>query len=250
MQLAFQVLLYVVGLPLQLMVIAALLRGPGRQYPFLFLYAIADFLTTVLEIRPSLTIDSATPETLRSFANLYWWDERLLQCLVFLMVISLVYKSSAQYRPRRVLLTGIIVGTVAFAAITFFIHFNPDPAVAPGKWMTPWTRDMNFCAAILDLGLWATLIAAREKDYRLLMVSGALGLQFTGEAISQSLRGMSQQVQDVAAYIVPLPNLACLYIWWQAFRSAPVNSKSGGRPQPETAQSAIPPQNEKWEPRR
>ena len=52
--------------------------------------------------------------------------------------------------------------------------------------MTPWTRDLNFCSAILDLALWALLIAAREKDHRLLLLSGGLGIQFTGEAIGES----------------------------------------------------------------
>ena len=41
--------------------------------------------------------------------------------------------------------------------------------------MTPWTRDLNFGAAILDLGLWALLIGSRQKDRKLLLVTGALG---------------------------------------------------------------------------
>jgi hypothetical protein len=122
-------------------------------------------------------------------------------------------------RPRRTLLFGIIGGTLAFAAITFFIHVDSQPGVPIGKWMTPWTRDLSFGAAILDLGLWATLIANRQRNYRLLMVSGALGVQFTGEAIAQALRDLSPFLRDVATFLVPLPNLICLYIWWQAFRS-------------------------------
>jgi len=37
--------------------------------------------------------------------------------------------------------------------------------------MTPWTCDLNFCSAILDLRCWMMLIAAREKDHRLLLLS-------------------------------------------------------------------------------
>jgi hypothetical protein len=221
MRFAFQIVLYAVGLPLQVLVISALWRGRARQYPGVFLYILADFLTTVLEIWPSLSSRNATSKaTIQTFAQLYWWDERIIQALIFVMVISLVYTATANMRPRRILLFGIIGGTLAFAAITFFIHVDPQPGVPIGKWMTPWTRDLSFGAAILDLGLWATLIANRQRNYRLLMVSGALGVQFTGEAIAQALRDLSPFLRDnVATYLVPLPNLICLYIWWQAFRT-------------------------------
>src|SRR5206468_4106297 len=119
------------------------------------------------------------------------WDERILHVLMFVMVISLVYGATAYLRPRRILLAGIILATLTFATITFFVHFDPDPNVRIGKWMTPLTRDLNFCAAILDLSLWAVLISRRERDYRLMMISGALGIQFTGQAIFQALREVS-----------------------------------------------------------
>lgn len=220
MRFAFQIIFYAVGLPLQIAIITALWRGPARQYPGVFLYVLTDFLTTVLEIWPSLSSRSATPEAIQTFARLYWWDERIIQALVFVMVISLVYTATSHLRPRRTLLIGIIGGTLAFAAITFFVHFDPQPGIRIGKWMTPWTRDLNFCAAILDLGLWATLIANRERNYRLMMISGALGVQFTGDAIAQALVDLSPFIREyAAAYVVPLPNLICLYIWWQAFRT-------------------------------
>jgi len=221
MRFAFQVVLYALSLPIQVLVISALWRGPARQYPGVFLYIIADFLTTLLEIWPSLSSRNTTSTaTIQTFAQLYWWDERIIQALIFVMVISLVYTATAHMRPRRILLLGIIGGTLAFAAITFFIHVDSQPGVPIGKWMTPWTRDLSFGAAVLDLGLWATLIANRQRNYRLLMVSGALGVQFTGEAIAQALRDLSPFLRDhVASYLVPLPNLICLYIWWQAFRT-------------------------------
>jgi len=235
MQLAFQVCALLVGLPLQLAVIAALLRGAYRRYPFVLLYVIVDFLTTALEIRPSLAYRTATtPEMKRSFATLYWWDERIIQAVVFLMVITLVYRATAQFRPRRVLLLGVVAVTASFAAVTFFIHF--DPTLPSWDWMTPWTRDLNFGAAILDLGLWAALIGARDKDYTLLMVAGAMGIQFTGGAIGQAARNMSPAAHMVMGDFIALANLACLYIWWHAFRlPEKVRSKVRARPGSEPA---------------
>ena len=50
MRFALQVAGYAVGLPLEVLIIAALLRGGYRRFPFVFIYTVIDFLTTVLEI--------------------------------------------------------------------------------------------------------------------------------------------------------------------------------------------------------
>ena len=62
MQAAFQVGAYLLGVPLELMVIAVLLRGEYRRYPIIFLYAVVDLLTSIIEIQPSLAYSSGTPE--------------------------------------------------------------------------------------------------------------------------------------------------------------------------------------------
>jgi hypothetical protein len=219
MKQVFQVGAYLFGLPLELMVIAVLLRGEYRRYPFLFLYAVVDFLTTIFEIQPAIAYGSATAEAKYQWAIRFWVYERIMQILVFLLVISLVYIATRHLRPRHTLLTGIICGTVLVAAISFWAHYNPN--LPTGRYMTRWTRDLNFCAAILDLGLWVLLIGSRKKDYKLLLITGGLGIQFTGGAIGQGLRDMSPAIVAAASDFTVMANLARLYIWWQAFRGTP-----------------------------
>jgi len=232
-QLGFQICAYLVGLSLGLAIMVVLLRGQWKRYPFVFIYVIGDFLTTVLEIEPSLGHSTATVAEKQAFAKLYWWNERIIQVLIFLLVISLVYRATAHLQPRRTLLLFVIAGTLAFAGITFLIHF--DPGVRVGKWMIPWTRDMNFFAAILDLGLWGALITARVKDYKLLLISGALGIQFTGVAIGQAVRHMwptSPVLATLTGDLITLAYIGCLYIWWQAFRMPAAVHARAGRPTP------------------
>ena len=219
MQTVFQVSAYLIGVPLELMVIAVLLRGEYRRYPIIFLYAVVDLLTSILEIQPSMAYGSGTPEARHHWAQMFWINERIMQVLVFLLVISLVYSAAKHLRPRRTLLTGLICGTLLVAAISFWAHRDPNHHV--GRFMTQWTRDLNFCAAILDLGLWALLIGSRKKDYKLLLVTGALGIQFAGGAIGQSLRDMSPGIVTVAGDFTVIASLARVYIWWQAFRGKP-----------------------------
>jgi len=226
MEVVLQVSGYVVGLPLELLLIAALVRGPYKRFPFLFLYTLVDFLTSIIEIRPSLNYELRSPQAVHEWAFIYWVDERIMQTLMFLLVISLIWTAAAYLRPRRTVLAAVIAGTLAFAAISFAIHY--DPRIVVGKWMTPWTRDLNFCAAILDLTLWFLLIRPGKRDYCLLMVSGALGIRFTGQAIGESLRNIAQALHSrspsilfAGNFLIVAANMICLYIWWRSLRPAP-----------------------------
>jgi hypothetical protein len=216
MGLALQIFGYVAAITLQLLILNAMRKGAWRQYPFVFLYVAFDLITNVQDIQPTLSYDTLSAAARTKYLWLYWWDERIIQALLFMLVISLIYRASTPTGPRRTLLLLLVGGSLLVALVSLLIYY--DPHVTTGKWMTRWTRNMNFCAAILDLALWATLIRKREKDQRNLMIAGALGLQFTAGAIGQALRDVSHSLVDLAAVIIVSGNLICLYIWWQAFR--------------------------------
>jgi hypothetical protein len=227
MDLVLQVAGFVLGLVLQILTLNSMRRGAYRHYPFLFLYVIVDFLTSLLEIWPRLEYDNGTAVAKRQFALIYWVDEVIIQFLVFLLVISLIYRASARMRPRRSLTFLLTGATLAIAGISWWLNYSPE--LRWGKWMTPWSRNMYFCAAILNLALWAMLIASREKDQRLLMISGALGIQFTANAIGQALRDISHATVPAANVLIMVSNLTCMYIWWHAFRLPQAAQKASQR---------------------
>ena len=233
MQFALQLCGFVIGLPLELLIIAALVRGPYKRFPAILAYMVVTFLTTVIEIPANIAYYRGEQQSARSRAFYYWFNERVLLVLLFLVVFTLIWHATADVRSRKLVRLTLIVGPILFAAASFLIHYNPN-ALGPGEWMTPWTRDLYFGNAVLDLGLWTLLIASREKDRCLLMLSGALGVQFTGEAIGGSIRYLGEAIFGHTAQARPLilmgnvlmmaANLACMYIWWQAFREAPAGA--------------------------
>jgi hypothetical protein len=229
MRFAIQACGLVIGLPLEIMVIAALLRGGYRRFPLIFVYAILNFLATVVEI-PAAWAYLHGVEGSATWLVGYWWNnEAIFQLLNYLVVMSLIFQATAVLQSRRILRASLFLGALLFAGITFLIHYSPQ--LHTGAWMTPWTRDLNFCSAVLDLALWGLLISMREKDYRVLMLSGAMGIQFTGEAIGGSLRQLSQRDHSRAlarsgAILMMVSNLVLLFIWWQAFRTAPPKKAS------------------------
>lgn len=224
MQFVFQLMFWCVGLPLMLLVIATMVRGPYRQFPILFLYTVVGFLLTTAGM-PSY-IDYyfyREPGALIRMAQWNLWNDLLLTPLAYAVVISLIYVAASQIRSRRAVLTATIGGAALIAGISFLIHF--DQNLQHGIWMALWTRDLNFASEILDLGLWALLLSTRGRDLKLLLVTGGLGIQFTGEAIGESLRSIAAQRHSHAlsytgGLLITFADLAALYIFWQAFRNA------------------------------
>ena len=93
------------------------------------------------------------------------------------------------------------------------------------SWHAAWIRDLNFCAAILDLVLWSFLIAKRGPDSQLLLLSSGLGVQFCGGAIGEALRQLavhnrSRALSLSGGVVMLLSYLLFLFIWWRALRTA------------------------------
>jgi len=229
MQFALQFCGFLVGIPLELLLIAALLRGGYKLFPFVFAYAVADFLTSAIEMSLWFGYYSrwspyaGDAHLAHKLVFLYWLDETVLQFLVFAVVMSLVWEATAAAASKRTMRASLIGFVILFAGISFLVQFDPNPKVPIGVWMTPWARDLNFGSAILDLALWAMLLASRRRDPRVLMLSGGLGIEFTGEAIGESLRHFGNHPDSLVALagsiLVMVTNLLFLYVWWQAFRS-------------------------------
>jgi hypothetical protein len=108
-----------------------------------------------------------------------------------------------------------VVGTIF---LSYYVHSD---AYKFSLLMTKVTRDLMFGSVGLTLLLWSTLIASKKKDDQLLMLTGGLGLQFTLEAIGQSMRQLSRHRPTLllaANILVSVAHLMRLYVWREAFR--------------------------------
>jgi hypothetical protein len=90
--------------------------------------------------------------------------------------------------------------------------------------------------------LWLILISSQRKDHQLLMITGGLGLQFTGEAIGQSFRQISQN--HVSLFILGnliggITHLLRLYVWREAFRR-PWEKMEIKKEEPDEERQAVP----------
>ena len=205
-----QWVLWIAGLSLQFLVLAALLAGPYKQLPILFAYSICLLVTTVVDIAVYHAIGNTHP----SYYDYYWGAELVRQSGLFALVVSLVLDVMPEGNRRKLILRLIVTGAILFWVGSMTLHYNRYLNV----WMTQVTRNLSFCSAIMNLVLWFILLSAEKKDLRRLMIGGGLGLQLTGEAIGQSIRQLqhSYALSLAGGMLIVLAHFLCLYIWWQA----------------------------------
>ncbi len=206
----------IVGAALQVLILHALIKGPYQKYPFLFANVLVVLVTTIIDT----ALYNFKSGTWAGTATVFWIDDSIRQVSLFILVLSLVYQAMATGRKRAAVQRVLIFGSIILAAVSYFSH--PDPRISVR--MSAVIRNMSFSAAILNLGLWAALIRTKQRDSRILMISGGLGLQITGEAMGHSLRNLwqiSRVYVTAGNSVLILAHLLCLLVWWQAFRNSP-----------------------------
>jgi hypothetical protein len=154
--------------------------------------------------------------------------EGVAYALLLAVVVSMIYEATIQSGARRLLRSVLIAGALLLISISFLIHY--DSKALLGVWVTPWTRDLKFCAAVLDLALWALLLAKRNPDTRLLVLTGGMGIMFAGDAIGESVRHIAIRSRSNPLFltgnaIAAFADLAFLFIWWRGFRHEGLTAK-------------------------
>jgi len=206
---------------LQAMVIHVMLRGAYRRYPLAFAYSIVLFLTTIMDTARW----SLGPLHSRIMAEEFYQTETMRQVFLFAAVISFIDCAIADLRYRSRLRAALIALALLTGAFSVGVHtegsFSLTGAIALTA--TKVARDLSFSAVILNLVLWSLLLARKSTDRTLLLITGGLGLQFTGDAIGQSMRQLAQPDRIrwllwMGNLLVVCSHLLRVYVWWEAFR--------------------------------
>ena len=204
------------------LVLVFLLFSPLRRKFWIILAYVSWelFATAALTILDVLYHGSAkgppTPAT-RLYARLYWSNDVLVDLFRFVLVIVLIYRAS-EGTTKRVsgrFLAGLVVAMIVLPFILFHPTFERFPR---GTWFNSTSELLNFGAAIMNLMLWATLIASKKRDPKLLMVSAGLGVVVTGTAIAYGAQFLIGAAGFGAmSFFMNLTQLAGWAIWCWAF---------------------------------
>jgi hypothetical protein len=201
---------WVIGLGLQYLVTLALLSGSFREFPVIFGYLLCLIVTTVTDILIFLDFGQ-----LGRFNTYYWTADLLRETAMYAVVISLIVKVMPDNQRRASLLQLLLLSSVLLWVGSIIVYHDPKITI----WMVRVVRNLSFCSSVSTLILWFVLIASEKRDARLLVITGGLGLQMTGEAIGQSLLQIGRSTVIPGYLVMVLSHFLCLVIWWRAFRT-------------------------------
>jgi hypothetical protein len=199
---------------LQFVALLLLISGPLSRYFPLFLYLFSLIGTTVVEAWVLRTV--GTHGTL--YFNVYWGGEILLDCLLFVLVISLTVRA-LEGNPLQPKIVGLLRIILVVALLVPFLMF--DSAVFGRRWNQGVAQLFNFGAALMNLALWSALIVSRQRDRQLMMVSAGLGVSVVGSALTFGLRQFTAQdetLRTVVDLAHRVSQCAAPLIWCWAFR--------------------------------
>jgi len=227
-------LMFGISFFLHLFVVASLWRGAWKSYPFIFAYCLLYLATSIGEAAMFGNIITAS----RVSKTVYFYRVNALRdFLLFAVVVSLIEHAMSD-KPYR-LRVRYLLGALAVIAVGLSLLVHADAANFI-LWMTQVARDLSFGSAVLTLLLWSILVVSRGKDRQMLMVTGGLGLQFTGEAIGQSVRQLSSHgglspsqhrvLLVIGNLLLSAAHVIRLYVWWQAFRGSAPNPQINKEP--------------------
>jgi hypothetical protein len=208
--------LWAMSLALQYLLVSVLILGAYKEFTAVFVYAVCLALTTLIEIVGTVGGRAIN----HAVADYYWINEMLRQTSLYCVVISLVLHAMPSNQKRSALIRMLVGLAFLFWAGCILFYYDPNRNTA--YWMTLVIRNISFCTAIVTLILWFVLIASEKRDPRLLMITGGLGVQVTGEAIGQSLRNLSQRTALAGGLMGIFALFLCLYIWWRALQPSAI----------------------------
>jgi len=212
-----QWVIFAVSVALQICVIASVRRSVSKQFPFVYFYSLFLLLKTL--------VDAALFTGVVSFSGpgklaYYYRSDAVREFLLFTVVVSLIESAiqETSYRGRVRVLLAVTASVLVF--VSLLVHWDPARFAL---WMTKVTRDLSFGSVVLTLLLWMMLISSPKRNRALLMLTVGLGLQFTGEAIGQSLRQIAHSQRSTGTVfagnlLLSISHLMRLYVWWEAFR--------------------------------
>ena len=103
---------------IQAALIVFLLRGSFRRYPILLVYCVLQLAATITEEYVFRVLGQTN-----FFRRLYWTDEVTLDLVLFLMVITLIYRA-LEGSPMRAAMGRLLGAVVATVLVVPFVLFS------------------------------------------------------------------------------------------------------------------------------
>lgn len=203
----------ILAFALQVFALQAALQRGGKRYRLLVLYLVSLLLGTVV----NLSLLQLSQGRWSIASRQYFWAMEFVQhLLVFSAIIGFTYQRMIESARARRLARWLILGAIGGVFLSLWIHYD----ARLNLWMTSVNRNLSFVAMLLNFVLWTTLLKDPDRNSRMLMISGGLGVQLAGEALGHGLRLLSSVARpllQLGNWIFVLTYFISLFLIYRAF---------------------------------
>lgn len=197
------------AIALQALLISRFFNRSARDYPIGIVYSI---------VLICLTLGAILFQSWREFVKFLPYlslAEIIMHILLLCLMLQLTYQTLEQLSLPVSRVWGLVVLSFVVLVGSYLI-FEGKPAQVFVKIR----QVFSFWMVLLNLHWWTLLLRKRIQSRRVLLLSAGIGLQMTGQVISDGLYALpgAGTKTILAGYIVALgTHLASLYSWFVAF---------------------------------
>ena len=205
----FDWLLTAVAATLNILVVAALVRGQAfRRYRAIGLFCLVEIVAILVDTFGYSNLDR------RAYASIYWAFDFVVHFFLTLVILGLIRSALRFWHGFAWVPYGLFAGMVVFACLSLLVLQSPNI----NAWFIGFSRNLSFGEEVLNLILWTLLLQRGELDLQLIILSAGIGFQVTGEVIGLTLRPYTTDANRwVPDLLVQFCELLCLAIWLWAF---------------------------------
>lgn len=207
---------------LQILLVARFIRKENRNYPIAIAYVVSLLVLTIGGIY--IQIDK---ELLR-LVNYLTFGEIFMHFLLLGLMLQLTYVTLSALALPIHRVWGLSVLSVVILVGSYFV-FDATPGNRDVNLFVKIRQVFSFWMVLVNIHWWTLLLRRRILDRRILLLSAGIGLQMTGQVISDGLFALPDAnsrplLLILGVLIMFATHYASLYSWFIAFSSANANA--------------------------
>ena len=205
-------------------VLSSLLRGDFRRYVFLNFYMLFAAFVALGSYICIHKFGFASPQ----YFYYYYYTEGSLYVLMYLVIIQFYQQVFQEMKVGRYIRQGAALFLVLTALFSFMVvHRNRNHLTTP--FVVELEQNLNFVGVVLTYVLWGAIVKLRETRTRLVQLVLALGIYYSGTAVSCAVDNLFRS-NDLKAHVLRwLPPLFGTWLplaWAYTFTRVPEDART------------------------
>jgi hypothetical protein len=207
------------ALVLQALLLSRFLNARNRNYPLAIVYSILLFSLTSIAILWQSGV-AWLKTTLPPSVEFQSGIEVLMHVVLLLLMLQLIHETHKERNvptPRLWALAGLSI--VVFLATIYWVA-GEQPATR----FIRVRQVMSFFMVLLNLYWWTLLLGSKNVGRRILLLSAGIGLQMTGQVVSDGIFGIAGSRPLSFSYLLAgavmyVAHFCSLGAWYEAFHT-------------------------------